>query len=211
MTILVLDPASSTGYALVKLKGDVADIYEYGYINVDLSSDFQGDHCIDLMVKLDKIIASNKVIHIAVEDYFFNRHTCKGSNVNAAFRTAIHILARANKIPYTILSITSWKNFIAGRATPTKDQKKKWGKEPAKKLYIQEALWQRYKIRFPNHSISETTGKPIKFRYDIVDAVAEAVYFSKIYKGVRKVVCSVELPDDVVFKKPPAKMFEYNL
>lgn len=124
--LLVLDPASSTGYCLCKITANTASIYEYGFIDVDLKSEYQGDHCIDLMVKLDALIDLHRVTHIAIEDYFFSKRFAKGSNVNAAFRTAIHILARAKGIPYTILNITSWKIYVAGRSTPTKEQKKRW-------------------------------------------------------------------------------------
>jgi len=213
--LLSLDPASSTGYCLTKLSVDDqgyysdADIYEYGFIDVDLSSEFQGDHCIDLMNRIQELITEHAVNHIAVEDYFFSRRYCVGSNVNAAFRTAIHILARQNDIEYTILNISAWKTFVAGKAHPSKEQKKKWGAIPAKKLYIQQALWDYYGFRFPNHSISETTGKAIVFRCDIIDVVAQTVYYCGLMCGIRNLVMSVELPQDVVWKKKPKKLFEY--
>jgi Holliday junction resolvasome RuvABC endonuclease subunit len=204
MIILVLDPGTSTGYCLadVDYDNETATIYEYGYINVDDSSDYQGDHCIDLMSKIQYLIETHWVESIAIEDYFFNKRTATGSNVNAAFRTAIHILARQNDIPYTILNISSWKTFIAGRCKPTKDQKKQWGNEPSKKIMIQDALWKKYKIRFPNHSISEKTGKPISFRYDVVDVVGQTIYFICMVNAIPKkgIVCTVEPPSDVVVK-----------
>jgi Holliday junction resolvasome RuvABC endonuclease subunit len=216
MIILALDPATSTGYCLVNISVDdddnytSADIYEYGFIDVDLTSEFQGDHCIDLMGRLQTIIDENAVEHITVEDYFFSKRTANGCNANAAFRTAIHILARQNEIEYTILNISAWKSFVAGRATATKEQKKRWGAEPAKKLYIQEALWRWYGFRFPNHSFSQKTGKPIAFRYDIVDVVGQAVYYCGLLCGIREITMSVEVPEDVLFKRVPKKMFVYG-
>lgn len=212
MNVLVLDPAKSTGYCLVKLvKGDSADIYEYGFIDVDVSSNYQGDHCIDLMKKIKKLIEKHDVKRVALEDYFFSSKFRCGSNVNAAFRTAIHILVRQHNLEYTILNISSWKTFVAKRSTPTKEQKTKWGAALAKKLYMQQALWENYKFRFPNHSISETTGKPIVFRFDIVDVVGQAVYFCGMLNDVRKenITMSVKLVDDVVWKKKTKKVFEY--
>lgn len=210
-TILALDPAISTGFCLVKITNDIqADIYREGYIQVDNSSDYQGDHCIDLMNQLSKIIEEEEVNMIIIEDYFFSRKTCNGSNVNAAFRTAIHILARSLKIPYYIVNISAWKTFVAGRSTPTKEQKKKWGGKPAKKLYIQDALWKKYKFKFPNHSISENTGNPIIFRNDIIDVVAQAVYYCGLVRGIRDITRSVIVPDDIVFKKPPKKLYKYE-
>lgn len=209
MILLALDPAESTGYCLVNIGDDEADIFEYGFIDVDTSSDYQGDHCIDLMTKIQGLIDEHSVEHIAVEDYFFSKRFANGCTINAAFRTAIHILARQNEIEYTIIGISAWKSFVTGRATPTKEQKKMWGAEAAKKLYVQQALWDWYGFRFPNHSVSKVTGKPIAFRYDIVDVVGQAVYYCGLLQGIRTITMSVEPPDDVVFKKQPKKLFIY--
>jgi len=210
MNVLVLDPATSTGYCLVKLIKDVsADVYEYGFIDVDISSNYQGDHCVDLMDKILGLITKHKINHMAIEDYFFSNRFRSGSNVNGAFRTAIHIVARQNKIDYTILNISAWKTFVSGKTKPTKEQVTKWGKEPAKKLYIQQALWENYKFRFPNHCISQKTGKPIAFRFDIVDVVGQAVYFCCLVNGVKKdkMTMSVPLVPDVAIKTK--KQFVY--
>ena len=93
--------------------------------------------------------------------------------------------------------------------TPSKEQKKQWGKDPAKKLYIQQALYDNFGFKFPNHSLSKKTGKPILFRYDIVDAVAMMVYFLCTFLRVREVTMSVEVPEDVEFKKASKKLFVY--
>jgi Holliday junction resolvasome RuvABC endonuclease subunit len=208
--ILVLDPAESTGYAVCKIDGDTCDIHAYGFIDVDKTSDYQGDDCIDLMNQVKELIEIYSIDYVAIEDYFFSGRFAQGSTTNAAYRTAIHILCRQLGIEYSILSISSWKKLVSGRTTPTKEQKAKWGKEAAKKLMIQEALWKNYGFRFPNHSLSKKTGKPIKFRYDIVDAVAQAVYFVRQHLDVQKVELSVTNPPDVEFKKKPRTMFEYK-
>ena len=212
--VLTLDPATSTGWCLTRLfvVGGVyskAEIFAYGFIDVKNDTDFVGDALLYLMKKLRKLIVKNDVRYITVEDYFFSRKTCTGSNLNPAFRTAIHILARQMKLEYMVLNISSWKNFVSGRRTPTKEQKKKWGAEKAKKNYIQQALWERYDIRFPNHSISEKTGKPVKFRSDVVDAVAMAIYYAGMFHHIRDFVCTVPVPEDFVWKKVPKGMFEY--
>lgn len=215
ITLLTLDPATSTGYSLTTLGVDeegyysYADIYEHGFIDVDTSSDFQGDHCIDLMSRVQELITKHDVGHIAIEDYFFSKRFCNGSNVNAAYRTAIHILARQNNIEYTILNISAWKTFVAGRSSPSKEQKKKWGPTPAKKLYIQQALYDYWEFKFPNHSISESTGRPIAFRCDIIDVVAQTVYYCCLICGIKDIKMSVEVPEDIVWKKKPKKLFEY--
>jgi Holliday junction resolvasome RuvABC endonuclease subunit len=211
MIIMVIDPAESTGYCLAEISedGSTADIYQYDFIDVDKSSDYEGDHCIDLMSQIECIVNENAVENAGVEAYFFSKKFANGSCTNASYRAATHIVLRQNDVPYTILNITAWKNFIAGRSTPTADQKKKWGKDPAKKLCIQQALYDTFGFRFPNHSLSKKTGKPILFRYDIVDAVAMMVYFLKAFLRVRDVTMSVEVPEDVEFKTESKKMFVY--
>lgn len=211
MKLLVLDPATSTGYCIVNIKKKSADIFEYGFIDVDKSSDFIGDSCIDLMNKVQELIDLHAIEHIAIEDFFFKGKYRQGSTVNVSFRTAIYIIARQNNIEYTILNISSWKKFVSGKSSPTKEQKKQWGALAAKKLYIQQALWDYFWFRFPNHSISKTTGKPIVFRYDIVDAVGMAIYYCSIYKRVpwENITLSVKAPKDVIFSRKTKKQFIY--
>jgi hypothetical protein len=162
------------------------------------------------MQQVEKLLVAHKVEQVAIEDYFFSKKFVAGCDLNGAYRTALHILCRQRGIPYKILNISEWKKFVAGRSTPTPDQKAKWGKDPSKKLYMQQALWQRWGFRFPNHSLSNLTGKPILFRYDIVDAVAQAVYFSRIYLNASSVTMTVPVPPDVVWKKPSKKSFSYD-
>lgn len=211
MKVLCIDPAGSSGYCLMTIADDKshASITEYGFIDVDTASEYQGDHCIDLMNRITSILDVNSVDHLVIEDYFFSQRFANGSNVNAAYRTAIHILCRQRDIPYTIVNISAWKTFNAGRSVPTKEQKKKWGALAAKKLFIQQALWEKRGFKFPNHSLSEKTKKPIIFRFDIVDVVAQAVYFAGLINGVKSISLDVSIPPDVVFKKPNKKQFIY--
>ncbi len=212
MKVLALDPGNSTGYALVDVNeaNNTADIYEYGIIEPDTSSEYMGDHCISLMNKISDIIKKESVDKVCVEDYFFSQRFANGCNVNAAYRTCIHIRCRELGVPYEILNISLWKKYVAGRSTPTKEQKRIWGKGPAKKLYIQQALWDRYRIRFPNFSMSLKTSKPILFKSDPVDAVAQSIFFVEIFLHVKTMTCSVSIPSDVKFKRHSKKMFVYN-
>lgn len=206
---LVLDPAISTGYCLVEIEDQKANIYEYGFIEIPNDTEFNGDRCISMMNQIEDIINTHGVTDIALEDYFFSSRFAQGGTLNVALRTAIHIQARLMGLEYTVLNVSNWKKFIAGRSTPTKQQKAKWGKEPAKKLMIQEALWEKYRFRFPDHSISKKTGKPIKFRYDVVDAVGQAVFYCKIHLNLSEVQLSVETRDDVNINSKSKAQFEY--
>jgi Holliday junction resolvasome RuvABC endonuclease subunit len=209
-TILAFDPGASSGYAVARIQGDNCEIIEYGFIDVDTSSQYIGDWCLDLKNSISEL--QNRVLadEIAVEDYFFGARFASGSNVNPAYRTVIHMWAREQNLHYEVLNISNWKVFAAGRSTPTKEQKKRWGATPAKKLMIVQALWERFGIRFPNHSISTTTGKPIYFRFDVVDAVAQVMYASYLRFNCRNFKCTVSIPPDVIFKKVNNKQFLYD-
>ena len=209
MKVLALDPAASTGYCIIHIEDDTASIVEYGFLEVE-NHELNGDRCLDLMYKIECLCLAESIDRVCIEDYFFSKRFANGCDVNAAFRTAIHIKLCELKIPYDILNISLWKKFISGRSTPTPLQKKHWGKEPAKKLMIQDSLWTKYKIRFPNHSLSLKTGKPIKFRSDVVDAVGQGIYFCKIILNVTNIRCDIVPPDDVEFKNKPKAMYEYK-
>jgi hypothetical protein len=94
----------------------------------------------------------------------------------------------------------SWKKHVAGYVTCTKQMKQLWGKEKAKKVYIQDALWKRRRIRFPNHSLSTLTNKPISLRYDEVDAVGQAIYYCEVMLNYKNVTICDPRPDVLGFK-----------
>lgn len=203
--VLTIDPGESCGFCVARMEDAHADIVEYGYLDVDTTSDYVGDWCNSLAASVESIIKRTGATEIAVEDYFFSSKFCSGSNINPAYRAAIHMTIRRLGLKYTILNISQWKSFVAGRSVPTKEQKKKWGKTPANKLYMAQAIWDRYKIRFPNHSLSEKTNKPILFRYDIVDAVGQMICFCKLHLNCLTVTCSVPVPPDFDFGKKIVK------
>ena len=210
MNILVLDPANSTGYCVFELDevNSIAEIKQWGFIDVD-QHNYAGDQYIDLLLKVENLIKTNNINRVAIEDYFFSQRSAQGSTLNCAYRAVIHLKCRQLKLHYDVLNISLWKSFINGRTTPTKDQKIKWGKEPAKKLMTQESLFKRWSIRFPNHSISNLTNKPIKFRYDIVDAVAMAVFHASIYMNAKTIKYSLSVAD-IDWKKTPKGTYEYG-
>lgn len=211
MNILVIDPAQSTGYAIIRVddKNSAAEIIKYGFIEVG-ESQYAGDQYLDLKRELECLVRVHDINEITVEDYFFSRKTCSGGTLNASFRAVCHMVARETNMHYEILNISLWKKFINGRTTPTKEQKALWGKEEAKKLMTQEKLWTRWGIRFPNHSISKKTGKPVKPKSDIVDAVGMAIFYVSIYKNIRTVTCSINPPTDVEWKKTPKGVLDYD-
>lgn len=210
MNVLILDPASSTGYCIYTIDNQASVmITHWGFIDVDNTTDYDGDRYIDLSNKVAKLIADHDIDQVGVEDYFFSGRSAQGSTLNCAYRAVIHMVCRQMNIHYDIINISLWKKFINGRSTSTKEQKKKWGKEPSKKLMTQESLWKKWNIKFPNHSISLKTGKPIKFRYDIVDAVGMAVFHASIYLNAKSISYNVYVPTDHEWKKVPKGTYEY--
>lgn len=211
MKILVIDPARSTGYCIFKYdkKKVSVDIIDWGFLEV-IENDVQGEQYLDLLKKIEKLIKDNNIKGVAIEDYFFSRRSPQGANLNCAFRAMIHMKCSELKIPYQILNISLWKKYINGRSTSTKEQKAKWGKEASKKLMTQESLFNKWNIKFPNHSLSLKTGKPIKFRYDIVDAVAMAIFYASIYFHVNKIAYSVNIQNDHDWKKVPNGTYDYG-
>lgn len=212
MNILIIDPASSTGYCLYKFnESDVsADIISWGFIEVYNDTDYDGDRYVEYRKNIKQLIEEHDVKMVGVEDYFFSKMSPQGSTLNCAYRAMVHLVCREVGIHYDILNISLWKKFINGRSTATKLQKSKWGKEPAKKLMTQESLWLKWNVRFPNHSISKKTGKPIKFRYDIVDAVAMAIFHASIYLHAKSISYNVNVCDDHDWKKIPKGTYDYG-
>jgi Holliday junction resolvasome RuvABC endonuclease subunit len=212
MVVLTIDPASSTGYAVtnINVQEDTADIFDYGFINIDNSSKYMGDWCISIMEEVKQLIYKYNAELVTVEGYFSTGKFCGGADINYFYRAAIHILCRQFKLHYEILNVSEWKKYIAFRSTPTKEQKKNWGKEAAKKLFVQQALWERYSIKFPNFSISNKTGKPVKFCFDIVDSVAMAVYYAERFQRIRKISVSVTIPENIEWTKEPRGTFCYE-
>jgi Holliday junction resolvasome RuvABC endonuclease subunit len=210
MNVLIVDPANSTGYCIYNYdeSSNSAKIISWGFIDIDQHT-YAGDQYIDLLTKIEDLIKNNSISHVGVEDYFFSSRSSQGANLNCAYRAMIHLKCRQLGLAYDIINISLWKNFINHRVRPTKEQKDKWGNEPAKKLMTQESLHKRWNIRFPNHSISSNTGKPIKFRYDIVDAVAMAIFHASIYSNAKTIEYSTPV-NDIKWNKIPKGTYEYG-
>jgi len=211
---LIIDPGHSTGYCLVSIcfldKSKIGTILEYGFYEVNNKSEYVGDWCIDLQKWLEDKIKKENILEVIREDYFFSKQFKTGSSVNVSYRTAIDITSRGLKLPYHVISPSTWKSFICGRSTPTKEQKTIYGNKEAKKYMIQEALYSKYKIKFPNYLKSHKNGRNIKFKHDIVDAVAMGIYFLRIIKDVDSVICDVKCPLDIIWKGK-VKIFNYDL
>ena len=225
MIALVLDVASSTGYCLVKIttinvtiihetETEVvatptrADIFEYGTLHVKRSSPHFADHCLDLSHQVEQMIDRHHITHIAMEDYFFTKKNTNNCKLNISLRTAVAMLARQKGVECTMLNIVLWKRFVSRCSHPTKEQLATWGRN-ASKIFIQDALWKNFGIRFPKYFTPPTSGRPTKFSHDIIDAVGQAIYYCCKFHGIheRSITCSVPLPPDMPSK---AKFQKYS-
>jgi Holliday junction resolvasome RuvABC endonuclease subunit len=211
--VLVVDPALTSGWCLIRFTGQEenlqADIYEYGIFTVSAKTD--GDRCNRMFDWITTTLVEHGVSHVVCEDYFFSKRFATGSPVNVLLRAAVYMAARRLGIEYTLVSPSVWKTFVAGRSTPTKDQIKKWNKVHAKKFFIQQALWEKYGFRFPNHVLSLVTNKPIRPKADNIDACGIGVYYAGCVKQIprKNIALSVECPPDVQFKTGKGIYFEY--
>lgn len=204
---LVLDPGHSMGYCIFNENNKKMTIISHGFYDIDTSSEYMGDWCIDLQNWIEKKIKTFNISAIIREDYFFSGRFRNGSSVNYAYRTAMDITARQHDLPYYVVGPSIWKKFLCGRSTPTKEQIRIWGKANAKKYMSQAALWTKYKIKFPSHCISEKTNRVIKFRHDTIDAVGIAIYFARIILNMDTVVSTVTSNYELTGS---GKVFSYN-
>ncbi len=204
---LVLDPGHSMGYCVFNVDNDKMCITDYGFYDIDKSSEYMGDWCIDLENWLINKIKSTNASNIVREKYFFSGRFRTGSNVNVAYRTAIDMTARRHNLPYHEVGPSEWKYFLCGRSTPTKEQITHWGKANAKKYMSQASLWLKYQLRFPSHCISNKTNRVIKFRHDVIDAVGIAVYFARKILNLNTVTSTVINNNNITGS---GKVFDYN-
>lgn len=211
MNVLALDPGSSTGYSIFSIDGKIATLIAYGTIEPDITTSlYQGDHMLSLQSKVKGLIDQYDIKELALENYFASGRFAQGTDINYFFRGAIMMLARQLDMHYEYLNISNWKIHVALRTTATKEMKLKYGKQLAKKILIVDALWKRFGIRFPNHSISPKTGKPVIFKYDTSDAVAQGIYFCSLRFQCSEFKSNVAIPQDVEFKKDNKKVYIYQ-
>lgn len=198
MIILGVDPAISCGWCIAETNSNSmhATIIDCGYIEIT-KSQYTGDMCLEIQEKIELLFEQFNVDSMVIEDYIFSGRTCQGAHLNVYIRGALHMLCRKYGKPYTIASISNWKAIIAGRSMPTKDMKTFYGKSLANKILIQEALWVRYNIRFPNHSLSKKTNKPVCLRYDMVDAVGITIAHIYSEYNIKNIIFQKEFPPDI--------------
>ena len=175
-TILSIDPATCTGWALFEIDehSQTVTLKDYGALEVDKTAELEGHKMLSLRHQVAAILDRQPPEHVHIETYFFNRRTCNGSDVNVLLRGAIYQLLCERGIGYTLHAPTHWKKFIGGTAVPRKTDIAKFGKTRAAKAYIAAALGSKYGIFFPSHT--RIGGRRLTFKWDISDAVGIGLY-----------------------------------
>lgn len=213
--ILSLDPGTSMGWSSFKvdISENVCHILDYGILDLSdecKTNEYTADVCITMQNKVNSLINKYNITHVCFEDYFFSKKACNGAYLNVWLRCSIGIACRTSNIHYSIINISDWKKYIAGYTQPSKLMIKQYTKRLALKYMIQEALWVRWKIKFPNFSISEKTHKPVSFKHDQVDAVAIGLFYASTFLDRFKelnVVNEVIIEEDI--DKPKWKHYKY--
>ena len=207
--ILVLDPASCTGYALIDLYETFAEIIAYGSVEMNKeSSSIEGDWYLDIEKKIQLLIDQYHPHKIAMEDYFISSKL-GNCNLNVGIRAIFQTLARRMNLPYQVINISLWKKAISNRTKPNIAQIEKWGKTAADKLFIRQALYENFHIQFPYMMLSKNN-RWIDLKSDVVDAVAMAVYLAleRNIKDIKNIV--FENNDSIDSKNIKKRKFDYT-
>ena len=214
IVLLSIDPAHSCGWSVFEIykESKVIHLVQCDFLEIETKEDgYIGDACISLQNQIRELINKYNVQEVCAEDYFMSSKKCQGANMNVYFRGAIYIACRELGLHYDIIPVWGWKSFIAGQTTPGKEMKKYYGKELANKIYIQEALWTRYNLRFPNYSISKNTNKPISLRYDMIDSVGIGLFHIHRRHNCTSLINMVVWPHGLhVDLKTKKKSFQYE-
>lgn len=182
--LLVIDPGESTGYASFETANDLTTLLNYGDYHID--GDSGGSQCIAMKNKVIELITRYTPNHVVIEDFFFRSAKANGSIMNAALRAASWMACVESGVTYTTISPLKWKSGITGRCKANSIEKNKWG-VLAEKVRVQHTLWTSYGIRFANHSLSYKTNKPVKLRYDAIDAVAIGIDYVRREFAIQKI------------------------
>ena len=166
--ILSVDPSpGNTGYAFA-IDGTIVE----AYFNELDESPIDGDRLVEGRKWFEALLARLTPDLIVIEAYFFSAKFPMQAGMSPKIRGVFEMVARQNenKIPYLVVPPSHWKKVVAGRATATPAQKKKW-KTTANKKFIIEALETRHGLKFPKTLKNPKSGRVVKFRYDVSDAI----------------------------------------
>jgi len=166
--VLAVDPAISTGWTLLSVKGAetaqvVVTVHKWGCIVLEGSSDQEKSY--DLYTQLKKLMQSFRIKHLVTEGYTFSRKRCNGCLLNVYLRGVVMQLGSENALQCNFINVGDWKRFLMG----SKGLR-------AEKAEVIGALQRKYGAIFPDKMKSNKTGRPVQFKHDVSDSCAMAVY-----------------------------------
>ena len=181
VVIVSIDPATCSGFCIFeKHEDNTVRIVKCGAFVVDTTSEYQGDHMLNMREELERVMsfAPGPIEHVHIETFFFSKKFCQGSDLNLILRAAIYQLLRETGIPYTLHGPTHWKKFIVGHVRPTKQETERHGKTKAPKAIVVDALKNKYNIQMPVSTSLSSSGKSrrVQFKYDTSDAIGIGIY-----------------------------------
>lgn len=164
--MLALDPSAGvTGWAFF----DGESICNAGWKGFS-KTEFFGDSYLEATTWLKEMISIWKPDMVLIEGYYFSRRFATGTSVNSEFRGCLKMAIRQLGKPYKVIGPSEWKKKLMGRSSPSKSEKKKYGKTKAKKVITYNYLCE-IGFSFPEKVVNERTGREVNFKYDITDAI----------------------------------------
>lgn len=195
MRLISFDCGASTGWAVLDVQNDVGNLVAYGAFQIPADQDL-AHQILFVRNKTESLIKEHGNIDLLIlENFFSSSRFCSGQDRNYYYRGSVLLCCASLDLQYEIVNPSVWKTFIVGRSSPNKEEKAKYGKEEAKKIITVEGLKRRWGIEMPSFSVSERTGKPIKFKYDTSDAVGQVMYGANLRFNTLKFTSSVPIPD----------------
>lgn len=174
--VLVLDPATSSGFMLLDVDEGKVVVERLGLI--DLKGNETSWKLALFYDYISSFITTHNVTKIVFEEYFFSSRFCSGANLNVYIRGMLMLIAGQKCLEVITIPPSDWKKCIAGSCYPSKEQKKKW-KAKAKKEYIKEALDVKWGISFPEKVDKSKGPKPkmINLKSDLIDCVGIGICY----------------------------------
>jgi Holliday junction resolvasome RuvABC endonuclease subunit len=173
--ILSLDPSSAaTGWCFYEDGVITSSGFEVFLIDKEAREGERLNRVRDWLKNMICLFEPDLVI---LESYFFRGKFASGSDLNPEIRGAMKMACADLDVDHTMMIPSHWKKVVAGRMSPTKSEKRKYGKEKAKKVFIVDSLEKTYGIECPKKIRNPKTNKMINFKYDITDAIGILVCF----------------------------------
>ena len=179
MRILAFDPSKTCGAALVD-----DGILRHSWLI--LAPEGNNGLIYRFFLNSIKNIIMWNIPDLIVQESYFVGKFHNGADVNYVLRGLIELAAADSGRPLRYVTPTEWKKHVAGRSTPSVEQKKLWGAK-ANKQFIIKALEEDFGISLPDYIDSK--GKAKKPTSDCWDAIGIALCAAN-FKG--KILSTVE-------------------